>query len=170
MSQNISHRDTSAKQNHASARLLRARSECWWNQPCEWMDTFLLIQSTIMSVNQPISILHQLPHSGLMATDPLWCSIFFSISLPIVQDIFHILSLLWHCPFWVAKASREYTTRRWNLRAGVWPKYLLRIMVDMHNVFLSLYGMHFCNWTCSFAYPLESSYIILYCLGNLGAI
>lgn len=77
---------------------------------------FSFIQNRIMSVNQPISIPLLLPHSTLMAKDPLIVQLPFSISLPIVQDMFHILPLLWHSTFWVAKTSRGYTIRRWLFR------------------------------------------------------
>lgn len=69
------------------------------NQQCERFDTFyfiyfFLIPSAIMSVNQPISILHQLPHSRLMAKDPRWCCIFFHLTANCTGHLSHSVSSL----------------------------------------------------------------------------
>lgn len=51
-------------------------------------------QRTIMCVNRSISILHHLPHSRLMAKDPLWCRIFFHLTANWTGHLSHSVSVL----------------------------------------------------------------------------
>lgn len=80
------------------ARLV-ALWELAWNKHSENISEecdskHFVTQRTIMCVNRSISILHHVPHSGLMAKDPLWCRIFFHLAANWTGHLSHSVSVL----------------------------------------------------------------------------
>jgi len=95
---------------------------------------FFFLQSTILSANQSISILHQLPHCRLMENDPLWCSILFHLTANCTGHLSYCL-FFDIVPFGLPKQARntQYVGAYWYLDlTGI----LIDNMVSMPDVFL----------------------------------
>lgn len=117
---------------------------------------FFLIQSTIMSVNQCISILHQLPHSRLMAKDPLWCSIFFHLTANCTGHLSHSVSSL-TLSLLGCQSKQRNTQYVGGPSSWYLTEILIRNTVCMYCCLIS---------TCEFAYALKVSHSTCF-LGTL---
>lgn len=75
------------------------------NQQCEWFNVFFFVPRCLCASKSAHFHSTPAPSFKTNGKGSLVVQHLFSISLPVVQDIVHIPSLLWHCPFGLLKQA-----------------------------------------------------------------